>query len=282
VRKVPFLHPERSNGAVAWLAATVTAGSILGAIPPVQAAPARPHIGVTGIEANADTPDDYTDYLKALQRAGAEPVTLKIGQPVPWNELDALLITGGEDIDPALYGAQPHASYSGNRQRDAAELRWATQAFARKLPVLGICRGSQLLNALLGGTLVQDIPTQVDKPLVHRDGAHQPVTILPGTGLAGLSGSHIAMVNHYHHQAASTLAPGLRPVARTADGVIEAWEAIPGGPFGSFLKGYQFHPEEQPFPTPKLSERIFANFVAAAQRHRTSRSRHPAGTAIHR
>lgn len=259
-----FRSPPAKRSAAVSLAVIA---AFLTATAPGLAAPDRPHIGVTGIEANADTPEDYQDYLKALRQAGAEPITLKIGQPVPWETLDGLLVTGGEDIDPALYGAAPHATYSGNRPRDAAELRWATQAFARHLPVMGICRGSQLLNALLGGTLVQDIPTQVQHALVHKDGAHQPVTILPGTGLATLCPGKSAVVNHYHHQAASTLAPGLRPVARTADGVIEAWEATPGRPFTTFLKGYQFHPEERPFPTPHVAERIFADFVKAAATH---------------
>jgi putative glutamine amidotransferase len=246
--------------------------AVLALVPAVSAAPGRPAIGVTGIEANADTPEDFQDYLRAVQQAGAEPITLYIGKPVPWEHLDGLLLTGGEDVDPALYDAQPHASYAGNRPRDAAELRWASQALARHLPTLGICRGSQLLNVLLGGTLVQDIPTQVPQPLGHRDGARQPVTILPGTGLARLWGSRSAMVNHYHHQAASQLAPGLRPVAKTADGVIEAWEAIPGMPFAHFLKGYQFHPEEHPFPTPGLSERLFTDFVTAAKRQQTRKA----------
>src|SRR5262245_17308391 len=114
MRKVPFDPVQRRNTGVVWL----TAATLFTAFQPAMAVPYRPHIGVTGVEANADTPEDYQDYLKALKAAGAEPITLKIGQPIPWDSLDGLLLTGGEDIDPALYGAQPHMTYAGNRPRD--------------------------------------------------------------------------------------------------------------------------------------------------------------------
>jgi putative glutamine amidotransferase len=157
--------------------------------------------------------------------------------------LDALVLVGGSDIDPARYGAEPEPATTGvSAERDSNELALLAAALRAERPVLAICRGLQLLNVHLGGTLVQNVPAAVGH------GGHQPalgcfaptdVHIEPGSLLSKAMGE-LATVQCSHHQAIDTLAPGLVVTARAADGLIEAVEL----PTATFVVGVQWHPEE--------------------------------------
>jgi len=208
-------------------------------------------------------------YRDALVRAGAQPIRL---MPVPDDRVpellarvDCLLLTGGPDIDPQAYGEQPHATVRVMpRERQQFDFALAREALVRQMPTLGICLGAQELNVVLGGSLVQDIPSEVPRSLSHRQnaleqfrrGVHQ-IELVPGTRLAGLyGGQRTIAVNSAHHQAADGLGKGLVVAARSTDGVIEAFEA----PALAFLIGVQFHPEMQTEPA-GLHDGLFDEFV---------------------
>ncbi|MEU6585676.1 gamma-glutamyl-gamma-aminobutyrate hydrolase family protein [Nocardia sp. NPDC046763] len=187
-------------------------------------------------------------YIDLTERAGGIPVLLPpIGTPRPElvERLDGLVLTGGADLDPARYGAPPHPATRGLRlDRDESEFGLFALARAAELPVLAVCRGLQLVNVALGGTLLQHVPDAVG----HTDHSRSPgvftvntVTTVPGSRLADIVGSE-AKAHCHHHQAIGTLAPGLTATGHTADGVIEAAETRDG----PFLLGVQWHPEENP------------------------------------
>jgi putative glutamine amidotransferase len=223
------------------------------------------------------------DYLKSLQRAGAEPRVLRPDAdalPAALDSVDGVLLTGGVDVDPALYGDHNrHASVEVDAGRDEYELALTRLALERDLPLLAICRGVQLLNVAGGGTLVQDIPTSLPSSLPHRRpkpsrakraSAHD-VEIVAGTRLERLlSGAaadgHVA-VNSRHHQSVKDVAPGFRISATAADGVIEAIERAASG----FCVGVQWHPENY-WRTGEFAG-LFTGLVdaAIARRARTSR-----------
>ncbi|WP_433334075.1 gamma-glutamyl-gamma-aminobutyrate hydrolase family protein [Spirillospora sp. CA-294931] len=184
-------------------------------------------------------------YVEHVERAGAQPVILPpAGDPAELiDRLDGLIVAGGGDVDPAAYGAARHKSVSHVRGfRDHAELALVRAALDRDLPFLGICRGLQVLNVALGGTLVQHLPDVVGdsshspSPGVY---ARFPVEIAPGTRTAEAAGRTAPTVAHYHHQAIDRLGHGLRATAWSADGTIEAAE-LAGR---RFALGVQWHPE---------------------------------------
>jgi len=160
---------------------------------------------------------------------------------------DALLLTGGEDMDPAWYGAQPSPlTHPPSRERDLFELALFAAARQRGLPILGICRGIQVINVAMGGTLYQDLPSERPGPLDHnpalaRTERSHPVRILAGSRVAAALGRDRVTVNSFHHQAVRDLAPGLLASGWTEDGLIEAVETPDGEPW---LLGVQWHPEE--------------------------------------
>jgi gamma-glutamyl-gamma-aminobutyrate hydrolase PuuD len=188
-------------------------------------------------------------YVRALVEAGASPVILPV-QDEPESSLDSLVerldglvLTGGPDVDPARYGAEPHPrSQAPRKQRDERELALIAAAARRRLPVLAICRGMQLLNVAYGGTLVQHLPE-----VVGHDG-HNPqpgefsthaVHLEPQSALCGLLGWSERAVPTHHHQGIDRLADGFSAVAWADDGTIEALE----DPTKPFLIGVQWHPE---------------------------------------
>ncbi|HOZ46074.1 MAG TPA: gamma-glutamyl-gamma-aminobutyrate hydrolase family protein [Candidatus Hydrogenedentes bacterium] len=185
--------------------------------------------------------------------------------------LDGVLIPGGIDVDPKFYHETPHEHLEKtDADLDALEFAALAYARARELPVLGICRGHQLLNVYYGGSLVQDIPSQHRSAhlVVHRrpkdseagQGTPQhSIAIADGTLLRELLGMDTMMVNTYHHQAVKDLAPGLKASARSEDGIIEAIEAF--GPV--FMLGVQFHPEKMREDEPRFNA-IFVRFIAEA------------------
>ncbi|GAA4874099.1 gamma-glutamyl-gamma-aminobutyrate hydrolase family protein [Kitasatospora terrestris] len=159
--------------------------------------------------------------------------------------LDALVVAGGEDVDPALYGARPHPLTVANApERDAWEAALLRAALAAGKPVLGVCRGMQLLNVVFGGTLVQHLPDvvghegHVGPPNAY--GRH-PVRPVPDTLLGGLLPEPELVVPTFHHQAVDRLGEGLTVAAYAADGTVEAIEAPAG-----FVLGVQWHPEQDP------------------------------------
>ena len=214
------------------------------------------------------------DYLSSLRDAGAEPVELDPARdavPAALAACDGLLLTGGADIDPSIYGdAERHPTVELAPGRDAYELALARAAMARQLPVLAICRGVQVLNVAAGGTLVQDLPSQQPSGLQHslvesKNAIAHDVAVAPGTQLASVLGERLSpegriAVNSRHHQAVRDVAPGFVTSAVAPDGVIEAIER----PDGPFCIGVQWHPENF-WRTGEFAP-LFRRFVESARR----------------
>ena len=221
--------------------------------------PTRPLIGITAAITKSVHPP-HTEmymigrkYVDAVEQAGGVPLIVphNLGEDslhLLLGRLDGLLLSGGGDIDPAIYGEEPHPDVDGiSADRDRVELALARWAVDQSKPLLAICRGIQVLNVSLGGTLVQDIPSQVAGALQHhfeekttpRGYLAHPVSIEPGSLLSAVIQSDAASVNSWHHQSLKQVAQPLRVVAESPDGIIEAVE-IPGQ---RFVLGVQWHPE---------------------------------------
>lgn len=214
-----------------------------------------PRIGITGITrtvSGADRTGVNAAYVRAVLRAGGVPLVLSPLIGVAHNgtlldALDGLVLSGGEDVDPAHYGHTPHPDLGAvDPLRDAFELAIYRDAAARRLPVLAICRGIQLVNVALGGTLWQDIPSERPEAIPHaqgtgRDDRTHPVEITPGSRLADALGTTRCEVNSFHHQSIRDLAPGLLVTARAPDGEIEGVEAAAED---GWMLAVQWHPEE--------------------------------------
>lgn len=189
-------------------------------------------------------------YLNGIIEAGGTPRTIDyVDFPLDAietlaDELDGIVFTGGKDVSPDRYGEEPWPELGMILpERDALEIPLVKAIFARKKPMLGICRGLQVINVALGGTLIQDIPRVYGTR--HEQGKSGPafaheVDIHPGSRLAEILGTTALMTNSYHHQSANRVAPGLMISARARDGVIEALE-YPGD---QFLVCLQWHPEK--------------------------------------
>jgi len=214
------------------------------------------------------------DYVESVRRAGGEPLLLDPADDPArsLDRVDALLLTGGDDVDPALYGEAPHATTEVDAARDRFEIPLSRDAVARDMPVFAICRGAQVLNVAAGGTLVQDIPSTVASELAHsidvpKDHVAHAVRVTPGTRLASALGSstpsETCSVNSRHHQAVGQVAPSFVVSAVSEDGVVEAIER----PASRFCVGVQWHPEN--FWRTGEFAGLFAEFVAAATRQRT-------------
>jgi putative glutamine amidotransferase len=241
----------------------------------------RPLIGISA------SLHDFGDYggvgvQRPLLAAGALPVTLPqlpAAVPAVLDAIDGLLLAPGRDIEPARYGQRPHPLLAATEpQRDEFELALVPAALARGLPILGMCRGIQVLNVALGGTLHQDVsmvaaehPTDPgwrswklteraslagERPPPH---PRHPISIEDGTALAAALGSGTAEVNSYHHQAIDRLGDGLKVVARSPDGVIEAVE-LAGRP----VLAVQWELQEEARIDPR-SQRVFEWLIDAAR-----------------
>ena len=211
------------------------------------------------------------DYVRAVESAGAVPVVLAPG-PLDHvadvlERLDGLVLSGGSDLDPGHYGEERHETVDDvSPERDAFELALSRAALEQDLPLLAICRGHQVLNVATGGTLIQDIPSQVEGALDHDpkkerwQPAHE-VRILPGTRLREILGRDRVAVNSIHHQAIKTPGDGLVVTAYSVgDGVIEGVEI----PDRRFVVGVQWHPEAF-WDQPETFQPLFAALVAAAR-----------------
>jgi putative glutamine amidotransferase len=207
------------------------------------------------------------NYNDAVAAAGGLPICLPHEPDLAesyLDTLDAILVTGGAfDVDPSLFGAtERHATVTTKDRRTAFELALMKGALARNLPVLGICGGQQLLNVVLGGTLIQHIPDAVADALAHeqpnpRTEPGHVVKIADGTLLRRIIGAPEAAVNSAHHQAVAAVAPGVVINAHAPDGVIEGIE----DPRYKFCLGVQWHPEYHITPADKA---VFDAFVQAA------------------
>jgi putative glutamine amidotransferase len=192
------------------------------------------------------------DYLASVEQAGARARVLEVGES-PRAVLQAVhgvLLTGGGDVDPVLYGESRHASVEDAEPgRDEFEIDLARRAMSADVPLLAICRGAQVLNVAAGGSLVQDIPSAVESGLAHsvlepKNADCHEIAVVPGSRLAAALGEAVARsctcrVNSRHHQSVGRIGAGLVASATAPDGVIEAIEA----PAATFCVGVQWHPE---------------------------------------
>ena len=214
-------------------------------------------------------------YSAAIERHGGEPIVLDATSDAATRDaalaaMDGLLISGGADLHPERYGRPDRGSVTVELDRDALEHDAWTVSQARGVPVLGICRGFQAINAFSGGTLLQHVDGHQGPRYGKGPALIHPVRIAPGTRLARIlsptnAGASVQRVNSYHHQAvrAADLAPGL---------VANAWASSPAGDLvegleaadGRFVFGLQCHPERQE-STPAAFERLFGVFVDAAR-----------------
>jgi putative glutamine amidotransferase len=202
-------------------------------------------------------------YVQSLLRVGLVPVIVPpLLDPqqaaVVLDAVGGLMLTGGEDVVPSRFGAAPHPALGRtDATRDAVEVALIEAARARRMPILAICRGIQIVNVALGGTLYQDLASERPGPIDHHDeAARHPVAVEPGTLLARTVGARPAPVISRHHQAVRDLAPGLRISARAADGVIECVEPTNGG---SWMLAVQWHPEDD------VEEALFRGFAEAVR-----------------
>lgn len=211
------------------------------------------------------------DYVRCVEQAGGVPLVLAPGRPehaeAILDSLDGLLLSGGADVDPALYGEASHAKLRRViPERDAFEIALCRAALQRDLPVLAICRGQQVLNVACGGSLVQDIPSQLDGTVDHDPKQERAlpahgVRIESGSRLRAILGRDEAPVNSFHHQAVKDLGADLVVSARSLeDGVIEGIEA----PARRFVVGVQWHPESF-WREPERFGALFRAFAEASQ-----------------
>jgi len=254
----------------------------------------KPLIGLTPDFHSGDRPDmggkepTYflrARYTQAIEDAGGIPLVLPFVSKVSQQRnilgrIDGVLLTGGgADLPPALYGETPAFSFRHmNAQRSDLELGLASLAYRLGIPLLGICGGMQSINVALGGTLIQDIPSQIGSPLSHQPAtsatnpAHT-IDIMTRTLLHRIVGKRLIPVNSSHHQSVKRVSDRLMVSAKASDGVIEAIES----PSHLFLLGVQWHPEflYQHDPLQKKLLRSFVaatRFFAARRFPRTSRS----------
>ncbi|HLI25593.1 MAG TPA: gamma-glutamyl-gamma-aminobutyrate hydrolase family protein [Chloroflexota bacterium] len=247
----------------------------------MTAPPERPLIGITTGPLPPRPPysaglRQNRAYAQAIAAAGGLPVLLPLLDDAVvlralYARLDGLLLPGGGDVAPERYGQvpRPDCAVEGvDAQLDRVELQLARWALDEGLPILGICRGQQVLNVAAGGTLLQDITREAPGSLVHRRPEARrelvhPIAVAGDSRLAAVLGAVALGVNSIHHQAVARLAPGVRAVAWAPDGVIEGVE-VAAHPFALAV---QFHPEEL-VPAHAPSARLFCAFVAACAQRR--------------
>lgn len=218
------------------------------------------------------------NYVRSVQEAGGVPLLVPVTLDAAalrglYERADGVLLTGGADLDPSVWGEECHPATRGiDPDRESAETLLARWAVSDDKALLGICRGAQQLNVALGGSLVQDIPSQRPSEIEHQGGKLSPernhvahtVCVDPGTRLGealglGEGGGEVG-VNSFHHQALKALAPALRVSARAPDGIVESVEM----PDRRFVVAVQWHPEEMSAGRSDMMQ-LFVSFVTAAR-----------------
>ncbi len=242
-----------------------------------SAAQTKPVIGISGY-VDGSTACVGMTYVKSVREAGGVPFVIPVTTDMAQiddilDNIDGLVMSGGEDFDPQLYGEQPVRQLGDVvPDRDKFDISLIKRAVERGIPLLGICRGEQGLNIALGGTLYQDIPSQVPTNLKHSQkaprgyGSHA-IRIEKNSLVYKLLGTDSISVNSYHHQAVKDLAPGLRVSAVAPDGVIESVEK----PGDTRVIGTQFHPEGFVYSGDMRFLPFFRNLVEQAVKYRAGR-----------
>lgn len=231
-------------------------------------------------EVQAITTGANVDYVNALLRSGGAPVLLprmadRDAIRAVVEAADGVMLTGGGDVVSLAYNEEPHdKSKYQDPVRDEMEFEVVKVALERNLPILGICRGLQVLNVALGGTLIQDIPSQVPGAVKHySEGLHtvllHTIDIEGDSLLARVVDTDEMAINTWHHQAPKDVGRGLRINCRAKDGVIEGLESSEGKP----ILGVQFHPEECAATYPRF-QRLFDWLIGEARRNLAARNGH--------
>jgi putative glutamine amidotransferase len=229
-----------------------------------------PLIGITTYGRNQE--NRFTlpaEYVDGVRRAGGIPLLIPPGETQfekLFPHLDALILTGGGDLAPELYGGRPHETiYSIDPERDQSELILAQRVLETNLPTLGICRGLQVINVALGGTLIEHLPDVVGDQVAHKELPHGPiphlVQIQAGSHLAEIMQDEQVETASWHHQALRQVAPQLKVVAYAPDGIVEAVEM----PEHRWLVAVQWHPELTAVNDPG-QQRLFDALVQAAKK----------------
>lgn len=211
-------------------------------------------------------------YTTALTAVGLVPLIMAPTDPVvaiaSLDIVRGLVLTGGEDIDPAEFGQAPHAAAGApHRLRDEYELALARAAFERRIPTLAICRGAQVVNVALGGTLVQDIPSQQPSDTDHDPAGKRAervhdVDVEPASRLAASVGGVSISTNSSHHQSVDVVGSGLTVVGKSRDGIVEALEPIDRA---WWMLAVQWHPEELTTTLEDWDRRLFTAFADAVR-----------------
>lgn len=216
----------------------------------------QPRIGIT-----YSSEINVLPYADAVRASGGEPVVIAPGDPVGIEDLDGLLLGGGVDVNPELYGEQPRPeTQTPNDERDQLERDLLASALQRDLPVLAICRGMQMLNVAAGGSLAQHIENHEIRPQNKALPAHT-IQVESGSKLNQIHHSLTVQVNSRHHQAVARVGEGLQVTARAEDGTVEALES----PAHRFVVGVQWHPEDMAAGD-KAQKQLFDELVSAAKR----------------
>ncbi|MEJ6654894.1 MAG: gamma-glutamyl-gamma-aminobutyrate hydrolase family protein [Pseudomonas sp.] len=220
----------------------------------------QPIIAVTGPQRGAFGPRLLVAC--AIHWYGGKPLQLRPGDPWQQHRYDGVVITGGHDIDPVLYTAEPEVVPRYDPERDALETAIIDDALVHRLPLLGICRGAQLLNARRGGNLYQELRSQRRRTSNRRTILPlKTLDIVPGSRLAELLGTERAQINSLHNQAINQLGQQLQVSGRDLDGIIQAIE----DPEHPFLIGVQWHPEF--LLLVRRQRRLFQALIKAAKKH---------------
>lgn len=236
----------------------------------------KPVVGISCSFPDKEYSQVRKTYIQSVLNAGGLPLLLPVTDKEDvldemLDYVDALILTGGEDVHPGYYGEEPIDELGDvNDTRDIYDLALIKLAARRNLPILGICRGEQLINVAFGGTLFQDIPVQHNDTSVNHNQqvpsriATHYVSLLPGSVIATLTGETELVTNTHHHQAVRQVAPGFRVTAWACDSIAEAIESTDGRP----IWGVQFHPEGQAMEGDTVMNRFFHFIIGQATSYR--------------